>query len=153
MFDAPMDVPPVWVALALASAVFAGVAADLTLVAPDATAAAGTVDRVAAAEHAATAEHPLPAEELRLSPRSIALRSPGGVAHARFRFGPVAVVVDGPLRAVLRGAPPERAFDSRRAFARAVERAEDRSTDWRPTDGPLVVRRVSWGDVDATLVG
>lgn len=153
MFDAPMDVPPIWVALALVSATFVGVAADLTLTPPDATAVAGTVDRVAAAEHAATAEHPLPGDDLRLSPRSIALRSAGGVTHARFRLGPVAVVADGPLRAVLRGSSPERAFDSRRAFARAVDRAEHRSTDWRPVDGPLVVRRVSWGEVDATLVG
>jgi len=154
VFDAPIDAPVLWVALALVGAALFGVVEALPRSPPDATGPAETVDRVAAASHAATAEHPLPADAVRLRPTGIALRGDGGVARARFSFGPVAVVVgDSPLADVLRGVPPSEAFGSRAAFDRAVGDARTRTTDWRSADGPLFVRRLSWGGTDVTLVG
>lgn len=154
MFDAPVDAWYLWLGVAAASLTALGAAVGLpSAPPPDAAAAAGTVDSVAASPYAAIAEHPLAADELRLGPRSIALRGDGGVARARFAYGPVVPVRDGPLGVVLDGRPPREAFQSREAFERAVEGARDRDPVWRPAPDSLQVRRISWGEEGVTLVG
>lgn len=156
MFGLPIDSWYVWVGLAAVSAALVGVAVELpTTRPPDAAAVAATVDGVAASPYDAVGEHPLRADDVRLSARRIALRRDGTTARAEFAFGPVVPVSpgDGPLRGVLYGSSPAERFDSRARFEAAVERARERDPDWRPAPDRLTVRRVSWGDVHATLVG
>jgi hypothetical protein len=157
MFDLPLEAWYGWIGLSLAGVALVGAAAGLpTAPPPDAGAAAATVDRVAAAEYAATAEHPLDGAEIRLGTRRIGIRSEAGAAHATFAFGPVTPVPvgDSPLRDVLYGTPPDRAFDSPAAFRQAVvdARADAADAPWRPVDRTLIVRRISWGGVNVVLV-
>lgn len=148
------DALSVWVATGVATAAFLGVALAVpTSPPPAATAAADTVDRVAAADYPSTATHPLTADAVRVGPRQISLRSESGTATAMFAYGPVVPVPDrGKLADVLRGTPPSEEFNGTVAFRRAVTRARNRTPRWKPTDS-LRVRRVSWGEIDVTLVG
>jgi hypothetical protein len=156
MFDAPPDAWYTWVAVALASVAVAGVATDLpSQPAPDAAAAADTVDAIAGSTYASAAEHPLDADRIRLRPHRLALRTGGETSHATFAFGPVVPVGDDTaLARVARGVPPGRAFSSLTAFEEAVEAARERASDagWRPAADRLVLRHLEWGDVDVTLV-
>ena len=154
MFDVPLDAWYAWIGLALASVAVFGVVASLpTAPPPDAAGVADTVDRVAAAEYAATAEHPLDADAIRLRPRGVSLRSDAGTARASFAFGPVTPVPPGSdLEAVVHGTPPDRVFDSTDAFRQAVVDARARDPTWRPVERTLLVRRVSTGGYDVTLV-
>lgn len=153
MFDAPLDTIYVWVGLgAVSLAVAATVLAFPTASPAGAGAVADAVDRIAASEYEATDEVAVPAEKVRLGPLTVALRADGRTARASFEYGPVVPVRDGRLRAVLAGEAPEAAFADREAFERALARAQRRDRGWRNAQR-LRIRRVSWGDVDATLVG
>ena len=157
MFDFATEAWYGWLGLSMAGVALFGAAAGLpTAPPPDAGAAAATVDRVAAAEYAATAEHPLDASEIRLGTRRVGLRSEGGTAHATLSFGPVTPVPPGEsaLRDVLYGTPPERALESPDAFRQSVvdARADAGDASWRAVDRTLIVRRVSWEGVDVVLV-
>lgn len=154
MLDAPIDTWYVWLGLGVVSVVVAGLALGLpTAAPPTATPLADAVDSVASSPHEARSTVAVSAAEIRLRPDSIAVRTDGGTAHARLTFGPVTPVADGELRRVLDGDPPEYVFDSERAFATAVSDAQNRTGTWRPAPDRLTIRRVRWGDVDATLVG
>lgn len=156
MFGLPVESWYLWIGLAAVSAAMVGVAVELPRTTPpDATAVAATVDGVAASPYAAVGEHPLRVDVIRLSARRVALRRGGTTARAEFAFGPVVPVRPGDeqLQRVLRGSPPAQRFDSRAAFEVAIERARERDPEWRPAPDRLTVRRVSWGGVDATLVG
>jgi hypothetical protein len=154
MLGPPTDAMPVWLGLCLASAAFLGLAVEVpTAPPPDAAAVADTVDAVAVSEYPTTAAHPTPAAAVRVDTEGIALRSDGGTARARFAYGPVTPAAGAGLRRVLQGAPPARVFDNRTAFRSALERARTRTPTWRPLEGRVLVRRVSWGEVNATLVG
>lgn len=150
----PPDALPVWVATGVAAAAFLGVALAFPASPPPAAAAAAdTVDRVAAADYPSTATHALTAETARVGPRRIALRGDGGTAAATFAYGPVVPVPDsGRLARVLRGTPPGEEFADAAAFRRIANRARNRTPRWAPVDS-LRVRRVSWREVDVTLVG
>lgn len=155
MFDAPLDAWYVWLGLAVASGATFTVASAMPAVSPpDAAGAAHTVDRTAASEHAAFGEHPLDsAEEVRIASDTIALRGYGGTAHATLGYGPVTpAIYDERLRAVLRGVPPDRVFDSPRTFFGAVDAAQESAPTWHRTDR-LTARRVTWEGIDAVLVG
>ena len=156
MFDAPPDAWYTWVAVALASVAVTGVATELpSEPAPDAPAAADTVDAVAGSTYATAAEHPLDADRIRLGPDRLALRTDGETSHATFAFGPVVPVgEDAALARVARGVPPGRAFDSLAAFREAVVAARARASDadWDPAPDRLVVRHLEWGELDVTLV-
>ena len=154
MFDVPLDAWYVWIGLALASVAVFGVVTSLpTAPPPDAAGVADTVDRVAAAEYAATAEHPIDADAVRLRPRGVSLRNDAGTASATFAFGPITPAPPGSdLEAVLHGTPPDRVFDSPVAFRQAVVDARTRDANWHPVERTLLVRRVSLGGYDATLV-
>ena len=156
MFGLPVESWYLWVGLAAVSAAMVGVAVELPRTTPpDAAAVAATVDGVAASPYAAVGEHPLRVDAIRLSARRVALRRDGTTARAEFAFGPVVPVRPGDdgLSRVLRGSPPTDRFDSRAAFEVAMERARERDPEWRSAPDRLTVRRVSWGGVDATLVG
>lgn len=154
MFDAPIDAWHVWLGVALASTVAFGLAVSLPRAPPpDAASVADTVDAVAASTHAVTAKHPISADAVRVGTSRVSVRRDGNAAHATFAYGPVTPVLPGSeLWDVLRGAPPERAFDSPAAFRQAVAAARRRQPEWRPTD-ELTVRRTSWEGTNVTLVG
>jgi hypothetical protein len=154
MLGPPTDAMPIWFGLCLVSVLFLGLAIEVpTAPPPDAAAAATTVDAVAVSEYPTTAAHPTPATAVRVGPKRLALRSDGGTAHATFAYGPVTPAANPDLRRVLRGIPPARVFEDPAAFRVALERSRNRTPAWRPLDGRLLVRRVSWGEVNATLVG
>jgi hypothetical protein len=148
-----------WLGLSMAGVALFGAAAGLpTAPPPDAGAAGATIDRVAATEYPATAEHPLDATEIRLGTRRIGLRSDAGTAHATLSFGPVTPVQpgdsDSELRDVVYGTPPEQAFESPKEFRQSIvnARADASDASWRPVDRTLIVRRVTWEGVDVVLV-
>lgn len=154
VFDAPLDTLYVWVGLGAVSLLVAGTVLSFPTASPAAAGSvADAVDTVAASEFGAREDVEVPAGDVRLGPHTLALRTDGGQAHARFEFGPVTPVRDGPLRAVLTGTPPREAFGTRSAFREAIDRAQYRDHGFR--DGPrrLIARRVRWGEVSATLVG
>jgi hypothetical protein len=155
MFDAPIESAYVWLGLAAVSASMLGLALEApTAPPPDPSAVARTVDNVAASPHEATARQPVDADRIRLGSDGIELSGPGGDAHAAFAYGPVVPAFgDDALGAVLRGRPPEAVFTDREGFRDALDRARTHSPDWRAAPERLTVRRVTWGAVDATLVG
>ncbi|WP_123539071.1 DUF7283 family protein [Halosimplex salinum] len=157
MFDTAVESTYVWLALVVVSAGIMGLALRVpTAPPPDATPVARTVDSVASSPHEATARHPVDARQIRLGSTRLGLRGPGGDAHATFTYGPVVPAKGGDgdrLEAVLDGVPPERVFRNSAAFERAVNRSQTREPSWEPAPETLVVRRVTWGGVDATLVG
>lgn len=154
MFDAPLDAWYVWLGVAIASgATFTLASAMPAASPPDAAGAAHTVDSTAASEHAAIGEHPLPnADEVRVGSDTLSLRGRGGSAHSDLGYGPVTPAhYDDRLRAVLRGRPPDRVFESPDAFDGAVDAAQEPAPTWHRTDR-LTVRRVTWEGIDAVLV-
>lgn len=154
MLETPIDVPYVWLGVATVSVLLAGVAADLPVgTPPDAVGPANTVDRVAASSHPAVARHPIDAQAVRIGPRRLGVRGEGGTAHSTFAFGPVTPAPEGPLQAILRGTPPGELFETPEAFRRAAARARNRTPTWRTVEDGIVVRSVSWGGIDVTLVG
>jgi hypothetical protein len=155
VFDAPVDGWYAWLGVAATSAVLLGTAVGVpTTPPPDAAGVADTVDRTAATEYGARAEHPLDATEVRVGTERIGLRTDAGTVHATFVYGPVTPVAgDEALAAVLAGARPGGRFGSPGEFRRAAARARARDGGWRRVDGPLVVRHVVWEGADVTLVG
>ena len=163
MFNIPVDAWYAWIGLSIAGITLIGAVSGLpTTKPPDAAAVATTIDRVGAAEYPATAEHPLTADAIRLGTYRIGLKSDAGTAHATLAFGPVTPVFsesnnshDNRLRDILYGSPPTYVFDSEAAFLDAVTTAQANGTNvtWRPVDGPVIIRRVSWNDEDVVLVG
>jgi|APHM01.1.fsa_nt_gi hypothetical protein len=153
MFETPVDAVYVWVGLALTSVAALGVAVQLpTERPPDAAGVADTVDTVATSEYPATGAYRSRAETVRLGTRRVWLRNDGGRTAATFVSGVVPTRSER-LQQVLHGANPRRVYDSRREFTTAVHDARQADAKWRETDGRVVVRRLTWGDLDVTLVG
>lgn len=155
MFDAPIDTWYVWIGVAVASLAVAGVAADLpTQPPPDTVGVANTIDRVAASPYPASAVHPVTADAVKFEGRTIALRNDEGVARARVATeSPVVPVGRGKPDRVLNGYPVEYLYNTTGEFEDDLDRARAASGEWRPVDGRIVVRKVTWGTVDVTLVG
>ncbi len=155
MFETPLDAWYVWLGLAAVSATAVGVVTGMPAAPPpDATGAAGTVDRIAASEHGTVAERPLPnTEAVRVGTDTLSFRGPGGTTHALVGYGPMTPAAsNAALHDVLHGTPPERVFDSPAALERAAATKRDRRPAWTETDR-LVVRRVRWEGTDVLLVG
>lgn len=155
MLDVPVESTYVWIGLTLVGAAVMGMALRVpTAPPPDATATARTVDSAAASPYEASAEHPLDADEIRLGSERVGLRSDGGAAHESFAYGPIVPALgDEDLGPVLRGRPPGEVFADRAAFAAAVADARTHEPRWQPAPERLLIRRVTWGDVNVTLVG
>lgn len=154
MFDAPMDGFVLWIGLSLVSLVVLGIALSLGgPTAPDAAAIADAIDRVGASSYEASSTVPVDADEIRLGQSRLSIRRNGRTSHARFVTGTVTPVGDGQLRRVLAGDGVRRVFETKRAFERALSRYPARPRSWRDAPETLQVRRVTWGEVDATLVG
>lgn len=153
MFETPVDALYVWVGLALVGLVALGVALALPAAAPpDAVGLADTVDAAAGSEYPATARFRTTAEAARIGPDRVGLRNEGGRTAATLVADAVPAR-DGRLARVLHGADPRRVFDSRATFEAAIADARGAEPRWHETDGTFVVRRLSWGGLDVTLVG
>ena len=153
MLDTTADTWYTWLGLVATSLAVGGVVTGLpTAVPPDAGAVAATVDDIAASPYGERERVAVPADAMRLDSRSLALRSDGGTAHASFARD-VTPADDGRLAAVLRGVPPGTVYRTNEAFAAALREARAGDREWRPAPDQLTVRRVTWGDVNATLVG
>jgi hypothetical protein len=154
MLDPPIDTWYVWLGLGVVSVAVAGLALALpTTAPPTATPVADAIDSVASSPYEARTTVDVPADQLRLRSDSVAVRSDGGTAHAQLAFGPVTPVGDGKLRRVLDGNQPKTVFSNRSAFEAAIQTAQNRTGTWQEAPDRLVVTRVTWGDVNATLVG
>ncbi len=153
MLDPNVDAAAVWLGLALASLAVAGVVTELPRpTAPRADSLARTVDTAAGTDHAATTAHPVAADAVRIGPRHVAVRGPGGTDHARLAYGPVTPVRPGTaLCRVARGVPPDEAFASPATFEMAVYDARERDPTWTETDR-VVARTLAWGEDSVTLV-
>jgi len=156
--EAPADAWYVWLGVALVSVAFAGVALSLpTVPPPDAGAAANTIDEVAATEYGASASYEHDADRFRMGLKQVWLRSEGGTSHSTIAFGTMTLArYNDSLEAVLYGDEPWDQFESKEAFAEAVEDARVETTAnrdrWRSTRGELRVKSVRWGDTRVTLV-
>lgn len=154
MFDVPVDATYVWFGVGAVSLAVFGVAVGLPSAAPpDAAAAADAVDAVAVGPPGAVDDHELQADRLRLGSARIALESDGGRAHATFAYPVTPAVSDDGLERVLDGDRPPSLFTSPAAFAETAAAARERNSDWRPAPDRLTARRITWGDVNVTLVG
>ena len=160
MFETNLDATYGWLGLAIVSVATAGVVASLPAAPPpDADGVARTIDSVAEGEYVATAEHGIAADRIRLTTRTVELSDGDGTARATIHGSPVtpvptgAVGVDGRLRRVLGGVPPETVFDDPKTFAAAADRARTADHEWRRSPEQLTVRRVRYGDLRVTLVG
>lgn len=154
MFDAPMDGFVLWTGLSLVSLVVLGIVLSLGgPSAPDAAAVADAIDRVGASSYEASSTVPVDADAIRLGDARLSLRRDGRTSHATFVTEGITPVGDGQLRRVLAGDGVRRVFETRRAFERALSRYPTRPLEWREAPETLRVRRVTWGEVDATLVG
>ncbi len=155
MLGTPVDAWYVWIGIAAASVVVTGTAIGLTDNAPPgADRIAAAIDEVAGSPYAATSRVPIDANGLRLGTSRLAIRTEGGTAYATLARGPVTPVRDGRLGAILEGRRAvEAVYDSPAAFARALRAVRQHSGRWRRAPETLTVRRVTWGDVSATLVG
>jgi hypothetical protein len=154
MFDTPLDAWYVWLGVGMVSVAVTGTALALPTVAPPSAApVADAIDRVGSSPNQAYATVDIVADRIRLSPRSIALDTGGGTARARLAFGPVTPVGSGALRQVLSGHSPDSVFASKQTFETVLRRTRRADSGWRESPGTLTVRRVSWGGVNATLVG
>lgn len=154
MFDVPVDTLYVWVGVAVVATVVAGVAVSLPGgTAPRAAATARAVEAVSTGPPGAHGTHRLAAERIRLGSSRVTLDGSAGTGHASFAYGPVVPAWGGDLATVLAGTPPDRAFATVAAFRKAVADARAHRPTWRRAPDRLEIRRVQWGDVDATLVG
>jgi len=154
MFDAPVDGLVLWLGLSAISLSVAGIALSLPAgTAPDPTAVARTIDEVATSEHRVTATVRTRADAIRLRLARVSLRTEGGVGRAPLVAAEPVPAWNGSLRAILDGRRPSTVYRSEAAFGRAVRRARASAGRWRTAPDRLRVRRVTWGEVDATLVG
>ncbi len=154
MFGLPADAGWIWLGLLVGSAAMFGVVADLHAAPPDAARVAAAVDEVAAGSHSASGSIDVDAESVKLGTQSVALRGPGGAAHASLDYGPVTPVApDSDLRRVLEGQPPERLFDTPTAFEATLDQAMAAEAHWRPAGSAVTIRRVRYEEVDGVLVG
>jgi hypothetical protein len=155
VLDVPIDSWYTWLGVATVSVIAFGAVTSLpTAPPPDAASVADAIDRTAASQHNSTAEIPIGADELRIGSNRIGLRNDGGTAHASLAYGPVVPVGEEQrLQAVLRGSAPSRAFDSPAELRAASEAARTDRLVWRPVEGDLLVRHLTWKGVGVTLVG
>jgi hypothetical protein len=155
VFDAPADVPPLLVALSLVSATLAGVAVAASPdPAPRVDRLADSVDAVAAADAASTETVRLDADAVRVTERSLVVRTDDETARTEFAYGPVVPVRENTaLWRVLAGEPPSTVFDSSTDLRNTATAAAALPARWRRDPAELTARRVTWRGVDVTLVG
>lgn len=154
MFGLPAETTWVWVGLTLASAAMLAVVLGVPTAAPSAERAATAIEDVAVSGHGGEATLELRADDIRLGPDRIGLRSDGGSAFADIRYGTVIPVPpDSKLERVLEGQPPETVFVRPATFRRAATSARLETPEWRAAGDRLTIKQVQYGEVSGVLVG
>lgn len=154
MFDAPIDGVYAWLGVAVVSIAVAAVAVSLpSTVPPDASAVAAQIDRVATSEHRVATSIQPDADAMRVRASQVSLRRDGTTAHAPLVGERVVTADTDALAALLAGQPAESVYTDRAAFARAVDEVTAGQGTWRPAPEHLQIRRVTWGEIDVTVVG
>ncbi|MGB9952545.1 DUF7283 family protein [Haloarcula marismortui] len=153
MFETHVDTLSLWVGLGTVSVAVLGVVVGLpTTAAPDATAAAATIDKVTTSPPGSVAHRRLVATEWAFDGSEIRLRNDGGSATARLTRTAVPAQTDR-LQNVVNGERPEAVYESPVAFSRATRQARTANDGWRPAPDRVTVRHVAWGGTDVTVVG
>ena len=153
VLDTTADTWYTWLGLVATSLAVGGVVAGLpTAVPPDAEAVAAAVDDIATSPYAERERVAVLAETMRLDTHRLGLRSDGGTAHASFTQG-VTPADSRRLTAVLRGSSPQEVYQTEGAFVGALREARAADRGGQPAPDRLTVRRVTWGEVNATLIG
>jgi hypothetical protein len=156
--EAPADAWYVWLGVAAVSVGLAGIVVGLPSgPPPDAAGLAGTIDRVAATEHTATAATDHDATEVRIGPERLTLRNDEGVAHARISFGQmvhVRAVASEHRETLLALLDGTTAVDDRHRelLAEIVADHPGVPSEWYPAQGRLQVRSVAVGGQTVLLV-
>lgn len=164
--EAPVDAWYVWLGVAAVSVGLAGLALGVpSTPAPDAPAAANTIEETAASPHEASGRYDHDATEARIGEHRLRLRADGTESTARIAYGQMVPVSDDEqLQAVLDGEAPLDVYDRTierdawAAFHADVEDARDRAADpeWRPAEGVVRVRTIDYpipgGEERVTLV-
>lgn len=154
MFDPALDGVAGWLGLATVSLAVAGVAVALPSTAPpDAGALAATIDEVTTSPHTVATSVKPDADAIRIRPAQVSLREAGVTAHGELVAGGAVWARADRLQSVLAGRSPRAVFGDRTDFQRAVAAARAASGAWRSAPETVRVRRVTWREVDVTLVG
>lgn len=157
--ETPVDAWYVWLGVAAVSVALTGMAVSLpSTAAPDAPAAANTIEETATSPHDTTGQYHHDATDVRIGERRLWLRTDDGESTARIAFGRmVPAGENNQLQAVLDGEDPLSVYDRSAerdawaAFHADVETARGRTDDpdWRPAKGTLRVRAIEYPAVDS----
>lgn len=169
-FEAPVDAWYVWLGVTLVAAGLFGLVAALpTQPPPDADRMANAIDEVAGSSQTAEATIDHDATEIKIRSGSLAVRNEAGTERAVLRFGrltPLAAFEDDSNRTVvgrlLAGDSPgdvigdvdglEDERDLRIAAGQARDRLDRDGATWRPTDGPISVRKLHIDGEEVVLI-
>lgn len=153
-WEAPVDGWYVWLAVALVSIAFVGIAMSLPSgPPPDANRAANTIDDVTGSNYEASARMEHDADAVKIEGRVIEMRNDHGTSHSSLAFDEV-VLVNGHdrLENLVYGTPVEEEYDEFETspeYANTIVQddigdAWDDRSEWHEANGELVVRTVSW---------
>lgn len=153
MLGPPIDAWYVWIGVSMVSLAVLGVAVVATPEPPStATAAAETIEEVAASRAPASATHPIDADRVRVGEYRLVTEG-DTVETATIDHGRMTPAQrETQLRRVAMGASPTDVFESVQAFADAVEEARETQRLVEPAGDELIVRKVDHGGDDVVLV-
>ncbi|WP_248518189.1 DUF7283 family protein [Salinarchaeum laminariae] len=153
MLGPPIDAWYVWIGVSMVSLAVLGVAVAVTPEPPSrATPAAETIEEVAASRAPASATYPIDADRVLVSEYRLVIEGEDreAVTIDHGRMTPAERGTD--LRRVALGASPNELFESTATFAEAIETARDERRRIEPAGDRLIVRKLSYGGTDVTLV-
>jgi len=159
-FEAPMDAWIVYIGVAFVSSTMLVFALGLTgTPAPNANAAANTIDLVGDRSVSATAEYEHDGDSFWIDRQQIVLRNDGGTSRATIAFGEITpAYYDERLADVTYGSPitGDNTFDSTGEFLATVEAAQQHSAnnrpDWQSANGVVRAKKVIVGGEHVILV-
>ncbi|GAB3686206.1 hypothetical protein GCM10028857_17910 [Salinarchaeum chitinilyticum] len=153
MLGPPIDAWYVWIGVSMVSLAVLGVAVVATPEPPStATAAAETIEEVAASRVPASATHPIDADRIRVGEYRLVIEG-DTVETATIDHGRMTPAQrDTKLRRVAMGASPADVFESVEAFADAIEAAREAQRIVEPVGDELIVRKCSYGGENVLLV-
>ena len=157
-FEAPMDAWIVYIGVAIVSSTMLAIALGFTgTPAPDADAAANTIDLTSSSSVSSVAEYEHDADSFWLDRQQIVLRNEGGTSRATIAFGSMTpAYYDERLIEVLHGSSVQEEFDDSDDFLKIVDDAQQHSADnrpdWQSATGVLRAKKVVVNGEDVILV-